>query len=109
MKKFLLSITMGMSATLFAQDKPFTINGELKNFKSESGVVMMYYELDGAYKADSTQVVQGKYTLTGTVSQPVKIRLLGQKPTRENRGNFPTKMIAEFFVGPGKISVTHVD
>lgn len=105
MKKQLLTILLGLPVTLWAQDQPYTIKGELKNFKSESDTVMMYYEIAGTYKTDSTQVTDGKYIFRGTIGQPAQVTMIGQKPQQ----SISPKMMATFFIEPGTIFVTHVD
>jgi peroxiredoxin len=90
----------------WAQDAPYTVNGQLKNFTSTEGSVILYYQKDGKRVMDSAKVVDGKYSFTGTIDAPVQANILGEKP---GRTRLAPKMVASLMLEPGNLTVVHTD
>ena len=106
MKNQLLWLLMAAPMGLCAQDAPYTINGELKNFTNEEKSVYLFYQKDGKRAMDSAQVVNGKYAFKGMVSEAMSANILGMKPGP--RGVNP-KLVTTVFLEPGTINVAHID
>jgi peroxiredoxin len=106
MKKQLLWLLMAAPIGVWAQDAPYTVTGQLKNFTNESETVILYYVANGKRVMDSAKIEGGKYTFKGTVAEPTQANILGMKPGP--RGVNP-KLISTLFLEPGNIAVSHVD
>ncbi len=72
-----------------AGDKPFRLDGELKNISNAQWVYFSYVT-DGERKTDSTELKQGKYQFTGSLAEPVIGRLSVTYKPDENGNKVPT-------------------
>ncbi|RXK81895.1 TlpA disulfide reductase family protein [Filimonas effusa] len=107
MKKNLLWLLMAAPLGVWAQETPYTINGELKNFTNEQSSILLFYQKAGKRVFDTAQLVNGKYTFKGVVGEDiVSANLLAANPGP--MGVLP-KYVATVFLEPGTINVSHVD
>ena len=107
MKKKLLWLLMAAPLGVWAQETPYTINGELKNFTNEQSSILLFYQKAGKRVFDTAQLVNGKYTFKGVVGEDlVSANLLAANPGP--MGVLP-KYVATVFLEPGTINVSHVD
>ncbi|QJB33430.1 redoxin domain-containing protein [Chitinophaga oryzae] len=115
MKKYFVGIALLMPAVaLFAQDKkagaagkPFTIQGTISQ-QEKPAVIFLRMRKGGEWLTDSAQVKEGKFTLNGTLEEPLLASLMlvqrsGEKPVSMGRD-----MLA-VFLDKGNIVVTTTD
>lgn len=115
MKKYFVGIALLMPAVaLFAQDKkagtagkPFTIQGTISQ-QEKPAVIFLRMRKGGEWLTDSAQVKDGKFTLNGTLEEPLLASLMlvqrsGEKPVSMGRD-----MLA-VFLDKGNIMVTTTD
>lgn len=108
MKKIILSLlVLSGSIESWAQSKPFTIEGQLKNLSLSGQYVYLYYEKDGKKMLDSTMVTDGKYVFRGELSHTGSGALFSMSPTRMEARN--PKNLAGIFLEQATIAVTHTD
>ncbi|HEY8388720.1 MAG TPA: TlpA disulfide reductase family protein [Parasegetibacter sp.] len=108
MKKIFLLAVGAFPLMALAQDKPnFTIEGSLKNFKNPVSMVYLNYATDGKRLADSANVVDGKYSFKGTLSEAVKAQLAVKYADGTPRNN--RRDVAQIYIEPGKITLASVD
>src|ERR1700736_1551226 len=69
MKKIILSLLVLAPAGLWAQQHPFTIDGQLKNSSVSGQTIYLVYATDGKTRLDSAQVTAGKYVFKGELTR----------------------------------------
>jgi peroxiredoxin len=107
MKKVIFSLLVLGPVSLFAQQKSFTLTGELKNSPVSGGTVYLAYVKDGKTQLDSAQVAAGKYIFKGEINSPEQATLFSVSPM-----SMPSRMPknhAGIFLEPLSFTVTHVD
>lgn len=115
MKQFLLFLLALMPFTLSAQTKAgsnFTISGKLKNMKDTGAWVYLFYVVDNNRVTDSAEVKNGRYRLSGQISEPLLSRLSIKynEPVAGNSQQINSaKDIVTVFLSPGKLRITSVD
>ena len=108
MKKNLaiISILPLLTLTALAQQKKkdnFKLSGSIAPYAS--GTAYLYYEKEGTIKTDSTEVVNGRFKMTGKVEGPVFARLIFS----------PSSTVAvrsarlSFYLEPGTVSISSAD
>ena len=107
MKKVVLSLLVLGPVCLFAQQKSFTLTGELKNSPVNGGMVYLAYVKDGKTQLDSAQVAAGKYIFKGEISDPEQATLFSVSPM--GMASRMPKNHAGIFLEPLSFTVTHVD
>ena len=107
MKKIVFSLLVLGPVGLFAQQKPFTLTGELKNSPVSGGTVYLAYVKDGKTQLDSTQVAAGKYIFKGEISSPELATLFSVSPM--SMASRMPKNHAGIFLEPLSFTITHVD
>ena len=70
MKQFISMLFVLVSANGFAQ-KGFTISGDVSKVKDQVAKVYLNYYADGKSTMDSAEVKDGKFSFTGTLTDPV--------------------------------------
>ena len=70
MKQFISMLLLLVSANSFAQ-KGFTISGDVSKVKDPIAKVYLNYYADGKSTLDSAEVKDGKFSFTGTLTDPV--------------------------------------
>lgn len=70
MKQFISMLFLLLSANSFAQ-KGFTISGDVSKVKDQVAKVYLNYYADGKSTMDSAEVKDGKFSFTGTLTDPV--------------------------------------
>jgi len=70
MKQFISMLFLLLSANCFAQ-KGFTISGDVSKVKDQVAKVYLNYYADGKSTMDSAEVKDGKFSFTGTLTDPV--------------------------------------
>jgi peroxiredoxin len=105
MKKQLLWLLMAAPLGLFAQEAPFVISGQLKNFTNEDNQVFLIYPKDGKRVTDTAQLIDGKYSFKGTIGDAIQATLLSKKTMMRPA----PKYMANIFLEPGSINIEHVD
>ncbi len=70
MKQFISMLLLLLSANSFAQ-KGFTISGDVSKVKDPIAKVYLNYYADGKSTLDSAEVKDGKFSFTGTLTDPV--------------------------------------
>ena len=70
MKQFISALFLLVSANSFAQ-KGFTISGDVSKVKDPIAKVYLNYYADGKSTMDSAEVKDGKFSFTGTLTDPV--------------------------------------
>ncbi len=70
MKQFISMLLLLVSANSFAQ-KGFTISGDVSKVKDPIAKVYLNYYADGKSTLDSAEVKNGKFSFTGTLTDPV--------------------------------------
>jgi peroxiredoxin len=107
MKKVILSLLVLGPVSLFAQQKSFTIEGELKNTTVGGGHVYLVYAKEGKTQLDSAAVTAGKYEFKGEISGPELATLFSVSPM--SMASRMPKNHAGVFLEPLSFTVTHVD
>ena len=107
MKKIVLSLLVLGPVGLFAQQKSFSLNGELKNSPVSGGMVYLAYEKDGKTQLDSAQVTAGKYIFKGEISSPGLATLFSVSPM-SMVSRMPKNHVG-IFLEPLGFTITHVD
>lgn len=112
MKQFISLLFLLVSANSFAQ-KGFTISGDVSKVKDAIAKVYLNYYADGKSTMDSAEVKDGKFSFTGTVSDPVMGSLRakyqevpGAKSIKAISYNRDVKQV---FLENSKIKITSVD
>lgn len=98
MKKLLFSLMSLLPVALMAQERPFTITGDIgagKNVKVE----LVQFTISTGQKKTPEQTVEGKFTFKGTVNSE---RQLGQIVVYDNARQFSFI----FYLEPGNIRLT---
>jgi peroxiredoxin len=111
MKTSLLFILVLFSAAAVAQEKSFTITGNVKGSIPDIQKVYLSYRTGGKSITDSTTFQNGKYTFSGKLIEPVRAQIVS-KPTSagDTAGWRPTrKDVVLLFISPDNIEVTSVD
>lgn len=128
-KAFVCAALMTLAVTIQAQQK-FTVNGNVKNLKNGT-ILSLMYQQNGRLIADSVIVENGMFSFSGSVSEPVKARLMVKQPVSHMTGmhgaagaksssDAPKKAspapvgmqrpdITEFYLEQGTISVRGTD
>jgi len=107
MKKIILSLLVLGPVSLWAQQKAFTIAGQLKNSAVSGGYIYLVYAKDGKSQLDSAQITAGKYVFKGETSGSGPATLFSVSPmTMVSRS--PQNHVG-IFLEPASFSVTHVD
>jgi hypothetical protein len=105
----LLAVT-GMQS--FAQEK-FTIKGDVTKVKLPVAKVYLNYYADGKSTADSSDVVDGKYSFTGNVGDPLMASLRAKYKEDPNaktiRATSYNRDIKQLFIENSKISIVSTD
>ena len=70
MKQFISALFLLVSANSFAQ-KGFTISGDVSKVKDPIAKIYLNYYADGKSTMDSAEVKDGKFSFTGTLTDPV--------------------------------------
>ena len=70
MKQFISMLFLLTTANGFAQ-KGFTISGDVSKVKDPIAKVYLNYYADGKSTMDSAEVIDGKFRVTGTLTDPV--------------------------------------
>lgn len=74
MKKILL-LAFAVASLASQAQKQFTLQGSVSNLKMKVTKVFLSYSSNGASVLDSASVVDGKYSFTGSIAEPVFSRL----------------------------------
>lgn len=100
-KKFLyLSAGLLLMASLAtAQQKPFKIDGTIKN-KSNGYIYMFYSEGKGKNISDSSLVKNGRFSFQGEISGPIQASMLLNKDTRS------MDAYLQLYIVPGEMQLT---
>ncbi len=113
MKQILTGVALLVVATGFSQSaQKFTITGRLKNLANDVDKVYLRYMSAGERRTDSAVVVNGSYTISNTIVEPVRASLsVKYKPGKDGT---PVKMFSgrdatSIFLSPGKIKVSSKD
>jgi peroxiredoxin len=105
----LLAVT-GMQS--FAQEK-FTIKGDVSKVKLPVAKVYLNYYADGKSTADSSDVVDGKYSFTGSIGDPLMATLRAKYKEDPNaktiRATSYNRDIKQLFIENSKISIVSTD
>jgi peroxiredoxin len=96
-----LMIMLTITAQLKAQQQ-YNIQGTLGKDK-QGKIMLIYTDADGKYVKDSAQVKDGVFVLSGTIAEPVHAELELNPSTL---GRTPDADVNDFFLDPGKITVT---
>ncbi len=104
MKKILLAASLFAVATGFSQTaKPFTINGSLTGIKDTISKVYIRYAVNDTRVFDSAVPVDGKFTLKGNISEPIRatvyVRYASSDPAKKNISG--DRDVLSAFVEPG--------
>jgi len=112
MKQFISMLFLLTTANGFAQ-KGFTISGDVSKVKDPIAKVYLNYYADGKSTMDSAEVIDGKYSFTGTLTDPVMGSLRakyqevpGAKTIKAISYNRDIKQV---FLENSKIKVSSVD
>lgn len=113
MKNQLLALAVLLSTAAMAQnEKPFHLEGTVRNIEKNIQKIYLSYPSGGKYKNDSAMLENGKFSYSGTVAEPVSavLRVVYSK----DKDGKPEKIVAGrdlvyFFLSPGKIEVSSVD
>jgi|KBSMisStaDraftv2_1062788.scaffolds.fasta_scaffold00427_14 peroxiredoxin len=113
MKIWLLSLCYALPFLSSAQQQ-FSLNGELKNQKAPIATVYLFYYSKGERKVDSSKVASGKYQFTGALADPtlatLRARYVSEKTADGKTRAYNFKRdIAQLFMDPAPIQITHVD
>lgn len=111
MKKIILLALVFATLTTQAQ-KQFTIQGKLDNLKLNVTKVYLNYSNNGTQVSDSAVVVDGKYSFTGKVDEPVMSRLRASYTDTASKIKMAISFkrdIATLFIEGSKIKVTSTD
>ena len=112
MKQFISMLFLLITANGFAQ-KGFTISGDVSKVKDPIAKVYLNYYADGKSTMDSAEVIDGKFSFTGTLTDPVMGSLRakyqevpGAKTIKAISYNRDIKQV---FLENSKIKVSSVD
>lgn len=112
MKQFISMLFLLITANGFAQ-KGFTISGDVSKVKDPIAKVYLNYYADGKSTMDSAEVIDGKFSFTGTLTDPVMGSLRakyqevpGAKSIKAISYNRDIKQV---FLENSKIKVSSVD
>jgi len=106
--KLLKLITLSLlPMAMCAQSFTYTINGNLGNLNAPAKV-FLYYQYGQNGTTDSATVVNGKFQFKGTLTDPVKARLIVDH-LNEGLGRCWIKDGLDFFIEKGNITVTGPD
>lgn len=111
MKKIILAAFVLASVATQAQ-KQFTIQGSLNNLQLKVTKVYLNYSSNGTQVSDSAVVVNGKYSFTGSVSEPVLSRLRASYTDTGTKVKMAISFkrdIATLFIENSRIKVTSTD
>ena len=112
MKQFISMLFLLITANGFAQ-KGFTISGDVKKVKDPIAKIYLNYYADGKSTMDSAEVIDGKFSFTGTLTDPVMGSLRAKY--KEVPGAKSMKAISynrdikQVFLENSKIKVSSVD
>lgn len=90
----------------------FTITGSASTGKLTIAKVYLQFQSEGSNKMDSTDVVNGKYSFTGTISEPVMARLrVKYLPDAAGTITKPVQArdLISIFLNVGNITVNSID
>ena len=112
MKQFITMLFLLVSANGFAQ-KGFTISGDVSKVKDLIAKIYLNYYADGKSTMDSAEVIDGKFSFAGTLTDPVMGSLRakyqevpGAKPMKAISYNRDIKQV---FLENSKIKIASVD
>ena len=112
MKQFISMLFLLITANGFAQ-KGFTISGDVSKVKDPIAKIYLNYYADGKSTMDSAEVIDGKFSFTGTLTDPVMGSLRakyqevpGAKTIKAISYNRDIKQV---FLENSKIKVSSVD
>lgn len=106
--KLLKLVTLSLlPIAMCAQSFTYTINGKLGNLNAPAKV-FLYYQIGQNGTTDSATVINGKFQFKGTLTDPVKARLIVDH-LNEGLGRCWIKDGLDFFIEKGNINVTGPD
>jgi peroxiredoxin len=112
MKQFISMLFLLVSANSFAQ-KGFTISGNVSKVKDPIAKVYLNYYADGKSTMDSAEVKDGKFSFTGTLTDPVmgSLRAKYQEVpgAKSMKAISYNRDIKQVFLENSKIKITSVD
>ena len=113
MKKLsFLFVFLPMVALAQDKEQSFTIVGKAKDLTPQPNWVFIQYRSQGAWQKDSAAIINGKYTLKGTIEEPV-IAYMSVKYNDETDGEDVTTRASRdrttIFIEPGKIKTKSED
>jgi peroxiredoxin len=112
MKQFISMLLLLVSANSFAQ-KGFTISGDVSKVKDPIAKVYLNYYADGKSTMDSAEVKDGKFSFTGTLTDPVmgSLRAKYQEVpgAKSMKAISYNRDIKQVFLENSKIKVASVD
>jgi peroxiredoxin len=112
MKQFISLLLLLVSANSFAQ-KGFTISGNVSKVKDPIAKVYLNYYADGKSTMDSAEVKDGKFSFTGTLTDPVmgSLRAKYQEVpgAKSMKAISYNRDIKQVFLENSKIKITSVD
>lgn len=112
MKQFISMLFVLVSANGFAQ-KGFTISGDVSKVKDQVAKVYLNYYADGKSTMDSAEVKDGKFSFTGTLTDPVmgSLRAKYQEVTgaKSMKAISYNRDIKQVFLENSKIKIVSVD
>ncbi len=113
MKKSLIALVMLISITTMAQnEKPFRLQGSLKNILLPAQKVYISYQSNGNNVLDSVNVTDGQYSFSGKLTEPLLARLrIKYNPGVDGK---PVKVVGgrdliTLFLSPDHIDVSSID
>ncbi|MFT3825591.1 MAG: TlpA disulfide reductase family protein [Chitinophagaceae bacterium] len=95
-----------------AQEKPFTIQGDVSKVPYSVSKVYLSYRVSGDSKVDSVVVKDGKYSFAGKLTEPVSARVYLLTDTVVRGKNYSislAKNTKTIFIEPATIKIKHVD
>jgi peroxiredoxin len=109
MKRLWLLPVFILATVCNATAQQFTIKGKVGK-RAEGAKVMLNYQSGGQYQYDSTLVKNGKFLISGNISEPVKAYINLIKPVNPVDSGIQQKSDhAEVFLEPGIITVSSAD
>ena len=113
MKKFLLAAALFSTAFHLQAQKTFTIKGDVSKVSLPVTKVYLSYYADGKTTNDSSDVVNGKYSFSGSIGDPLMANLRAKYQEDPNaksiRAISYNRDIKQLFLENSKISVVSTD
>lgn len=111
-KTGLLILSVVSTCVALAQEKPFSIQGDVSKVKYPVSKVYLSYRVNGDSKSDSFEVKDGKYSFAGKLVEPVSARIYLLTDTVIKGKNYTyslPKNSKTIFIEPASMKISHVD